>query len=114
MATISYSYELYNLQSTQHPSCLVSLSYILSWIDIHNRGNRVLFCWRNHSESGKEKEKDREESTKKVFMKLAYASFYPVCTEESTKKVSQVLKNNKIDIYSMILLEVTTHTRESY
>ena len=51
---------------------------------------------------------------KNVFLKLAYAGFYSICTEESTKKVSQVLKNIKIDIYIMILLGVTTHTRESY
>ena len=35
MATISYSHELYNLQSTQHPSCLSlrehSLRYSFPW-----------------------------------------------------------------------------------
>ena len=60
------------------------------------------------------KKREIEKNPQKVFLKLAYVGFYSACTEESTKKVSQVLKNIKIDIYSMILLGVTTHTRESY
>ena len=62
----------------------------------------------------KKREKERR-INKNVFLKLAYVGFYSICIEESTqKKVSPVLKNTKIDIYSMIPLGVTTHTRESY